>query len=143
MSKNKRTTHNRSRTQEYYVFRRIKERCTDPNSSSYKYNGGIGVKCLFNSFEEFFAEVGERPHEGMHLLRIDKEKHFEPGNIKWGFPYRTSITLDGETHTAREWGKIKGINHSVIGWRLKNGWCVRCALNIPTGAGYGKCTHRY
>jgi hypothetical protein len=38
-----------------YVFRHIKDRCTNPKSKSYPQYGGRGIKCEFESNKEFVA----------------------------------------------------------------------------------------
>lgn len=40
------------------------------------------VEFRFDSFEQWFAELGPRP-EGMTVDRINPMGHYEPGNIRW------------------------------------------------------------
>ena len=44
---------------------------------------------------------------------------------------KKNISYNGESHSIREWAKIKGLTYSAINWRLKNGWSVESALNTP------------
>jgi len=66
----------------YCSYLAAKRRCTDLNTIGYANYGGRGIKFLFTSFEQFFAELGHRPL-GMSIDRIDNEGHYEPGNVKW------------------------------------------------------------
>ena len=60
-----------------------KRRCNNPNSLSYKWYGGRGIRCKFTSFDEFFACVGKRPSKRHSLDRIDNNGHYEKGNVQW------------------------------------------------------------
>ena len=65
------------------VFCGIGQRCNNPNHISYKNYGGRGIKCLFNTFNEFLQELGPKPTKNHTVNRIDNDKHYEPGNIEW------------------------------------------------------------
>lgn len=95
------TKHGMSLSAENSAYRMAKYRCTNPRCKAWKDYGGRGVKFLFTSFEEFFAELGPRPH-GMSLDRIDNNGNYEPGNVRWA--------------TSKEQVKNKRPNS---GWRKK------------------------
>ncbi len=60
-----------------------KDRCSNPHSQRWKSHGGRGIKFLFNSFTEFFAEIGPRPTPAYSLDRENNDGNYEPGNIRW------------------------------------------------------------
>ena len=69
-------------TQELRAFYSARRRCTDPSQENYKFYGGRGIQFKFQSFAQFFAELGPRP-KGMSLDRKQNWGHYEPGNVKW------------------------------------------------------------
>jgi hypothetical protein len=76
-------THGKSRTKEYYSYRDAKHRCTNKNSQIYSYYGGRGVEFRFDSFDAFYAELGDKPEPTYSLDRIDNDGHYEAGNVRW------------------------------------------------------------
>ena len=77
-------THGLSGTRTYRSWASAKNRCTNPNFAQYSDYGGRGIECRI-TVEELVEEIGERP-EGKTLDRIDKNGHYEPGNIQWATP---------------------------------------------------------
>jgi hypothetical protein len=77
--------HGRSHTSEYMSYIDAKRRCTDPTVHSYPRYGGRGIKFLFTSFEQWFAELGSRPI-GKTVDRIRNDEHYAPGNVRWATP---------------------------------------------------------
>jgi len=64
------TKHGLSRTREWNRFYQAKQRCTNPKCKRYPGYGGRGIKFLFESYEQMFAELGPCP-AGKCLDRID------------------------------------------------------------------------
>lgn len=78
-------THGMSLTPEYKIWRGILARCTNKNLPEYKNYGGRGIKVIWNSFEEFFADMGKRP-AGAWIDRLDNNGNYEKNNCKWVAP---------------------------------------------------------
>jgi hypothetical protein len=81
-AKPKKIVHGMSRTPEHRAFINAKYRCTNPNVQRWEDYGGRGIKFLFTSFAQFYAELGPRP-EGKTLDRINNDGNYEPGNVRW------------------------------------------------------------
>lgn len=77
-------THGMTLSPEYRVWRSMHQRCTNPKHVRYERYGGRGISVCerWNSFENFFADMGARP-AGLTLERIDNHKGYGPGNCKW------------------------------------------------------------
>ena len=74
--------HGMETTPECRAYYAAKNRCTNPKNVSYKDYGARGIKFLFESFEQFFAEIGPRP-AGKSLDRENNNGNYEPGNVRW------------------------------------------------------------
>jgi hypothetical protein len=70
-------------TPEYRAWYSAKARCNNPNKNNFPNYGGRGIKFLFKSFEEFFAELGPRPSPEHSIDRINNDGNYEPGNVRW------------------------------------------------------------
>lgn len=128
----------------YGVWTNMKQRCYDSANKSYEYYGGKGIKVCErwrNSFEDFLADMGERP-KGYTLDRIDGTGDYKPLNCRWASRKQQAnnksnnrkLTLDGQRHTLAVWAEKTGIKQSTLTMRLNAyGWSVRDTLTIPVG----------
>ncbi len=69
----------------YDIWQSAKQRCTNSNSHNWKNYGGRGIRMCarwLNSFENFLADMGEKP-EGLSIDRKDNDGNYEPGNCRW------------------------------------------------------------
>lgn len=133
------TTHNGSLTPTYRIWHGMIRRCSDPSRVAFADYGGRGITVCdrWLSFENFLADMGERP-EGMSIDRINNDGHYEPGNCRW------ATATEQARNTRRSKLTIDLVNE-ILG-RLEHGESassVRTRLHVSKYAIYdlrhGRC----
>jgi len=134
-------THGMTKSPTYKSWCKIKERCNNPKVINYPRYGGRGITVCdrwVNSFENFYADMGERP-ANTSIDRIDNSGNYEPFNCRWASLKTQAnnarsnriIEYHGESHTLSEWCDIKGINYNTFCGRFFRGWSIERAFTQP------------
>ena len=124
----------RGKSSTYKIWCEIKGRCYNDKSTSFKHYGGRGIKMCdrwLHSFENFLADMGERPSKEYSIDRIDVNGDYTPENCRWATRKQQcnnrrsniNITYKGKTQTLKLWCEELGLNYSnarmIIGTRGK------------------------
>ena len=120
----------------YSTWIGIRQRCNNPNNSSYKNYGGRGVSICkewnddFLAFQKWSKENGAQV--GLQIDRIDVNGNYEPSNCRWVDTITQAnnkrsnrvIEYRGEKHTVMEWSRKTGVKESVIRSRIDKYGCT-------------------
>ncbi len=140
-----RTRHGMSQTAEHLAWSNMRRRCEDPSNVAFANYGGRGIRVCDSwreSFDAFFENVGPRPSSRHSLDRIDNERGYEPGNVRWATRAEQSrnrrdnrrLAARGETLCLSDWATRLGTVPDTIDGRLKRGWSVERAVTEPIHA---------
>lgn len=95
--------------------------------------------CLrWESFENFLADMGERP-EGMTIERKDSNGHYEPSNCVWATSIEqaqntsqtASVTINGVTQSINMWCRFYDITYGTVKQRRARGMSLEDAITTP------------
>jgi hypothetical protein len=147
LTRKRSTTHGRSASPEYTNWRQMMQRCYDHNSPNYPYYGQVGIKVCprWMKFENFFADMGERPSREHTVDRIDTNGDYTPENCRWATQVQQQrnknsnriLHHNGKSMCIAEWAEETGIHPRSIQARLERGWSDADTLTKPlknTGA---------
>ncbi len=136
-------THGMSKRKDsiYATWAAMKQRCNNSNAKAFPLYGGRGIKVCdrWNSFENFLADMGERPR-GMSIHRKNNDGNYEKDNCIWATRKQQTntrssnriIAFSEKTQTLKQWSDELNIKYSVLLTRLdKLGWTVERAFVTP------------
>ncbi len=143
-------THGKTHTPEYGAWGRMLGRCRNPNSPDYPDYGarGITVCARWESFENFYADMGPRPSKKHSLDRRDNNGNYEPSNCRWASPRQQAgnkrsnvwIEYGGKRMIIEDWAAETGLPRTTLEQRVKRGWSDELTVTAPHGwrPRYGK-----
>ncbi len=138
------STKNNDSRKVYAIWASMKARCSNPNNISYHYYGGRGIQVCdrWKTFENFLADMGEKP-DNYSLERVDVNGDYNPQNCIWILRSEQSLntrrtiylTLDNLTYPLMEWSRKIGISADILRTRKRLGWTDEEALLYPSNRG--------
>jgi hypothetical protein len=114
-------------------------RCTSPKEDSYQFYGARGITVCDRwraSFQNFYADMGDRPSPKHTIDRIKSDGNYEPGNCRWATQKeqqrnRTNNTIlkhDGQEMCVAAWAEKLGVTAQTIHNRLRKGLPMAAVL---------------
>lgn len=133
------TTHGKSTTPEYVAWANMIQRCNNPANPNFKYYGDRGVTVCapwVDSFDNFYADMGERPGTDHSIERRDVNGNYEPDNCYWATPLvqannkRSNVRqeLGNVSLTIAQLSNQSEVDYQTIRERLKRGIPVEEAI---------------
>ena len=92
---------------------------------------------VIKDFKKFYEAIGPRPSNQYSLDRIDNDKGYEPGNVKWSTDMEQASNKTNnrkfkiccQIKHLREWSRIFGVDYKLAHARIQYGWPVEKALS--------------
>lgn len=129
-------------TPEYRTWVSMRSRCRNPNTTHFSFYGGRGIRVCPEwdaSFEAFLRDVGPRPSDDHSLDRIDNDRGYEPGNVRWApsaIQNRNKRSFnfyeyEGDMLTMPQIADRTGIPLDRLRYRIAQGWSLQEAIELP------------
>lgn len=126
-------THGMRYTHVYSVWHGMKQRCLNEKAREFKWYGGRGIRVCESwqqSFEAFYADMGDPPSDKHTIERSDVNGHYEPGNCYWATTNEQAVNRrdnvylehDGKRQTISQWADQLGLPRATLYYRHKQGW---------------------
>lgn len=118
------------------------QRCRNAKHPSYRLYGGRGITVCeaWRHFNQFLADMGQRPSSKHTLERVNSNGPYTPDNCRWATRLEQNrntsrnryVTFNGRTQTVMEWALELGINHYTLYKRVVR-WPIQRAMTMPVG----------
>lgn len=127
-------------TAEYRCWQSIKRRTVDPSHKDYPEYGGRGITVCrewFNSFENFYLDMGRKPSVHHSIERIDNNGNYESSNCKWATASEQAcntrrnrlVTFKGKTQPVACWAREIGVPYNWIYLRIRRGMPIERSMS--------------
>jgi hypothetical protein len=132
----------------YRVWSNMKNRCNNCKSNDYKRYGGRGIKVCeeWNSFRNFFNDMGDSCKEELTLDRINNNGNYCKENCRWATAKEQALNtrnidrakkykFNGISKTIKEWAEQFGIKRTTLDMRLRQyKWSMEKSLILGGGS---------
>jgi len=132
-------THGMSKTVEYQIWAGIIKRCNNKNYREFHLYGGRGITVCkrWESFENFYADMGPRPSSSHSVDRNDVNGNYEPANCSWATDIQQGLNCR-KTHVVEFYGRRLSLRQfalcinysyfSVYYWMVRKGMSIDAVL---------------
>jgi len=127
--------HGQSKSDTYSSWVSMRGRCSNLNDKNWKYYGGkgVGICARWDSFENFLADMGERP-DGKTLDRLDSSKGYSPENCRWATKLEQMrnrsisprVVKDGVEMSLYDACNLEGLDYKTVLKQVKKGITEFC-----------------
>lgn len=131
--------HGMSLSKEYKTWMGMHRRCYDSTARGYSRYGGRGISVCerWHSFENFYADMGNKPSD-MSIERIDNDKSYSPENCRWATNVEQSknrrltinLTYNGVTMCLKDWSRKIGKPYTTMQLHYRNGYSTEQILGV-------------
>jgi hypothetical protein len=132
-------THGMSKTAIYRTWRCMLSRCYYEKDRCYSIYGGRGITVCDRwreSFENFYADMGDKPSSKHSLDRIDSDGNYCPTNCRWATPTEQAnnrrnslrVCINGISKSLADWAEFYGTKLNTIDTRIARGWSYEEAV---------------
>ena len=115
---------------EYNSWQNAKDRCFNEKAKMYPWYGARGITMCErwkDSFENFIADMGDRPTKYHSLDRINVHGNYEPGNCKWSTKAQQNnnkqssirFSWKGETRSLMEIAVMETLHYECLRYYIR------------------------
>ena len=138
--------HGQSNNKLYRAWDGMVRRCKNPFDKRYFNYGGRGITVTdeWLQFIPFAEHVGQPPSKKHTLDRIDNNKGYEPGNVRWATMKEQNnnkrgnhqLVYNGVSRNITQWAEYLGVRRCLIASRIQAGWDIAKTLTTPVELKY-------
>ena len=129
----------------YVCWVNLRQRCSNPNHTMYKWYGARGISFCpeWASFAGFYSDMFDSYAVGLVLDRIDNDKGYSKDNCRWvtqkincrNTRNNKFIQTPVGAITLAEASEIYGVSPDLLSYRLSHGYSDMQAITTPVRTG--------